>query len=910
VSRSSAALRGASGEARRLAPVLLVALACAPPSGRASGNLTRSFDQTATGRATADAGSGSAPGAPGAAPTWAPAQKSFLGTSRSAESRVYFTGHRGALTEIFYPTLDAVQSVGLQFFIADAARGLVDEEAAASPVARRLDPLSLRWQVVTENPDHGWRLTKDIFTDPERSTLIVRARLEALGGRAASAFQLYVYHDPALENSGGEDASHTRAAGGRTLLVAAQDGRASALAASAPWATLADGTPWVSNGFVGVSDGRADLFAPAADARMSWAYDAAEGGNVAQLGWLDTGQAEGTRFDVDVVLGFGTTENDAIDSALQTLGTDRTELARRYDAEWRAYASALDDQGGSADDEYRLAALTLIASQDKSNGAMIAAVSTPWGETRGDEETGGYHLVWSRDLFKFANALLTAGDLATGRRVVHYLFESLVQTSDCGSNESDYAGCVAGYSRVGRFPQNTRIAGQPYWTSTQLDEQAMPLLLARRLYEKADPKLRAELDALWPKMQPTAEFILGLGPWTLQERWEENSGYSPSSIAAGIAGLVAASDFARTAADTQSAARYLAAADDWQQNVERWTFTHTGPQGNGRYYLRLNPSGRAPSGAGLRRFEPVAGPDSPLPLTLGNGGGVHDQREIVDAGFLELVRFGAKSPNDPYILESLPETDALLKQTIPGKGDAWWRYNLDGYGERNDGGPWDGTAGRGRLWPIFTAERGMYEIARSGNGQAGTPYLAALRAFATPEGFIPEQVWNLDTTISGSEYLTPAPHLPGTATGSVCPLNWAMGEYMSLLASIRANAVVDIPANVCRRYNTCSVQPAAGEVLAVFQVTAAAAPGQHLYVTGDGPALGDGNPDLGLPMNVTPAGSFRVSVALPSGAILEYAYYRKNADGTLDRESGPGKRSRRLSTRASGTLTRNDRATF
>jgi GH15 family glucan-1,4-alpha-glucosidase len=220
---------------------------------------------------------------------------------------------------------------------------------------------------------------------------------------------------------------------------------------------------------------------------------------------------------------------------------------------------------------FYLAAMTLKSMQDKSNGAMIAGMGTPWGADAHDSNPAGYHLVWSRDLFKFANALITAGDLQTGSRVVEYLFDTLMQSSDCGTNEGNPrpgAACPQGYSRNGRFPQNAWVSGFPHWPGTQLDEQGMPILLAWRVYDRGNAATKAQINALWPKMRATADFVVNTGPWTHQERWEENSGYSPSTIAAAIAGLVAASRFALSNGDATSAARYLAAADYWQRHAD------------------------------------------------------------------------------------------------------------------------------------------------------------------------------------------------------------------------------------------------------------------------------------------------------------------------------------------------------
>ena len=139
-------------------------------------------------------------------------------------------------------------------------------------------------------------------------------------------------------------------------------------------------------------------------------------------------------------------------------------------------------------------------------------------------------------------------------------------------------------------------------------------------------------------------------------------------------------------------------------------------------------------------------------ININNGGGAHRAIDIIDGGFLELVRMGVKRPNDPTIVNSLAAYDSIIEEETIGLNPAWFRYNFDGYGETNAGGPFqDGAAGRGRLWPIFDAERGNYAIAAARNGAAGTPYLAALKAFSTPQGFISEQIWKPERHAAGGQ---------------------------------------------------------------------------------------------------------------------------------------------------------------
>ena len=64
----------------------------------------------------------------------------------------------------------------------------------------------------------------------------------------------------------------------------------------------------------------------------------------------------------------------------------------------------------------------LLAHEDKLYpGAMIASLSIPWGEDKSDDDLGGYHLVWTRDMVQGATALLAVGDTTTPLRALIYL---------------------------------------------------------------------------------------------------------------------------------------------------------------------------------------------------------------------------------------------------------------------------------------------------------------------------------------------------------------------------------------------------------------------------------------------------------------------------------------------------------
>lgn len=813
-----------------------------------------------------------APGGPGAPAVWAPAQKSLLGTSASSTSRVYFTGYRGILTEVFYPVLDTPNVQDSQFLVGNSAGTWVDEEKRQPYQSTQPDKRAMLWQIQTWNNAHNWRITKRIFSDPARHTVIQRVTFQALNGTNVSQFRLYYLHNPSMDLSGAGDTGTTVVSGGRTYLMASQGNRHGALAVSSGW-QVNGGATMVSNGFVDVNDGYKDLLGGASDKTMNFTYDSATNGNIAQMGWVSFGGSTATRYSFDVVLGFGDSQANAIAAASGSLLAGTAAIEANYLNEWHAYTNGLNTQNGTADDQYYLAAMTLKTSQDKSNGAMVAGMGTPWGETSNDGNPGGYHLVWSRDLYKFASSLITAGDTASANRAVSYLFNIQMDQN------------------TGRFPQNSWVSGWPYWNRTQMDQQAMPIILAWKLGR----------NDLWPKIEKTADYIVANGPRTDQERWEENGGYSPATIAAEIAGLVCAAEIARANGAIAKARTYYATADEWQRNVDSWTFTTTGYHGNGQYYFRINAD---------------IDPNDKDNITIGNGGGTHGEKWILDGGFLELVRQGVKRPNAPKVEETLSEYESI-KQSIAGKGDAWFRYNNDGYGESNAGANYpNGNTGRGRLWPILTAERGLYRVACQtpsctlfSNGD-GSSYLNMLKAFSTPEGFIPEQVWNYTATpVPGWDVILPPGYTAGTPTKSIAPLNWAMGEYISLLAAINANRVTDTPSAVCMRYNACVIGPASGQAGVTLRASATTSLGQGVYVTGNVAALGNWDTGLAVPVNTDTDlyPIWRNTINLPASTAIEYKYFRKNTDPSITWEDLPGGGNRSITTPPSeGKVTRND----
>ncbi len=691
---------------------------------------------------------GVAPGGPGAQATWTTGAKTGVGTSTTTSSKVWFTLADGVLTDVYHPTADVGDLRDLQLVVTDGSTFAEREVDATTSQTRLLDDRALLYQQVNTARSGRYRITKTYVTDPARATVVVDVRFTSLdGGR----YELYVVADPALANSGQGDSGSTAG----DALVASDGEVASALVAD-------PGFTRTSNGYLGASDGWTDL---RDDFRLDGTYASAPDGNLVQTGQVATGPRDTTRFAV--ALGFGPTTDAALGTARASLDAGFARLRRDYVRGWRDYLDGLAAPALPAHlaRQYRVALMTLRAHEDKTfRGGSIASLTVPWGEAvnADDAGVGGYHLVWARDLYQVATALLAAGDVEGAERNLDYLFE--VQQEPDGS-----------------FPQNSLLDGTPYFGSLQLDEVALPLVLAWQL--------RRDDAATWTEhVRPAADFLVANGPATPQERWEEEGGYSPSTIAAEIAGLVAAAELADANGDAASAALYRGTADDWQRRVEDWTVTTTGPRSPDPYYLRITADDD---------------PDDGDVLQLNNGGPALDERDVVDAGFLELVRLGVKPADDPLIAASLEVVDAAIRSETPN-GSFWYRYNGDGYGEKADGAPYDGT-GVGRLWPLLTGERGEYEVA---NGRPALSHLAWMAGAANQGLMIPEQIWDQrDATAYGFAW--------GEGTGSATPLAWSMAQFVRLAHAIEAGEPVERPAVVAERY--ASGTAPAGPALAVTE---------------------------------------------------------------------------------------------
>jgi len=658
-------------------------------------------------------------------PNWLPADKQGFGTSRTLASKVWFTLEGGELSEVYYPRLDTPSFRDLQF----AVDGVPERNATVHRVALA-DPLSLSYRQTNTDKRHRWRLTKTYVTDPARSTVVMYVSFQSLDGRR---HRVTILADAAPSN--------------QTDAAPRSCSQSGVLASDSRMGIALIGRP-------AVRVTRCATHAGIVSTTLSTDLT----GRPGQLG-------------MTLALAFGVSRRAALSTARASLRSGLNQVVRGYTSGWHRYLASLRKPPHSLATaverrEYALSEMVLAASEDKMNrGAFIASPTMPWAWGTGLQvPSGPYHLVWSRDLYEIATALIADGDSAGARRALHFLLFRQQQPD-------------------GSFPQNSDVTGKPALTNLQLDEVADPIILAWQL--------GAHDPGTWEHVKRAADFLVGwhdnqghAAPYTPQERWENQAGYSPATIAAEIAGLVCAASLAQQGGDTADATRYLATADAWRAHLNAWTLTTTGPYTSPSipaYYLRLTKDGD---------------PNAATTYSVGDSGPTLDQRAVVDPSFLELVRLGVIAPDDPNILSTIRVVDAQLSTTTPN-GTFWHRYTGDGYGEQRSGQPWNvgfppgSQTTIGRVWPIFAGERGEYELAA---GHDAAPELRAMAATANSGGLIPEQVWDQNPP-SGQPGFA-----PGTPTFSATPLAWSHAQFIRLAWSVAAGRPVEQPSVVACRY--------------------------------------------------------------------------------------------------------------
>ncbi|HEY2591087.1 MAG TPA: glycoside hydrolase family 15 protein, partial [Steroidobacteraceae bacterium] len=629
--------------------------------------------------------------------------KDFV-TTALGSSRLWATVGHGIINEVYWPSTGQPQIRDLGFYLVGNGRWI---DLKRERRYRLLTPGPRLPALTIVHHGDDYQLTLELLPDPLRDVLLVRFVL-------SGAYRLVLILAPHLGSTGRDNTAWIDDG----VAYARGGGFAVCLAAGVPLEQL-------SCGFVGASDGWQDL---ARHGRLTYSFQSATDGTVAISG------EPSTRHGV-LALGFAYSPSGAYTRARTALAADFDMLRSDFLAAWRAWGATLslprpDETLGDAAE---LSAAVLKIHEDRAYpGAVVASLSVPWGNST--DSLGGYHLVWPRDATLTAFALLAANQRLDARHILSHL--------------------IAAQRRDGHWPQNYFPSGEPYWSEIQLDEAGLPVLLAAKLAELGE----AELPGTAEMVRAATGFIARTGPTSPQDRWEENPGVSPFTLAVAIAALIAAVPWL----DSAQRAYAHGLAEDWNERLENWCYVEDTPLarevGVPGYYVRIAP------------LRSSGEPTPRVPLRNRDGESLLASA-LVSLDFSYLVRLGLRHPLDPRVQDTIRVVDHVLKVETPS-GALYHRYNGDGYGEHADGNPFDGQ-GIGRGWPLLVGERGHLALQ---SGEDPLPYLHTMSRCASAGGLLPEQVWDA----------TPIPELglaPGRPSGAAMPLLWAHAEFLKLLVA-------------------------------------------------------------------------------------------------------------------------------
>ena len=671
-----------------------------------------------------------ASGSPGIIPNWSVAKKVQVGTSKSDSSLVWFTNAQGILTETYFPTIDRAQIKDAQILVSDSKSFFVEERTQTRHEVKVLSPSMVK----LVNKDHFNRFSIEhvYYTLNDQSVLVDEITVDS----KIDNLSFYLLVNSALNNTGFNDNAFAL----KDKLKFQEDKYQLNV-----YSTI--GVDQTSVGYVGFTDGWQDL---RDNFKMDYPYSEAVGGNVAGMARLKVPSKAG-RYTFYIVYDFESKRQaDKKDLSAQLLA--KAKLA--YEAKWNQYLKSIkvpSEINLQSRQLYLRSMYTLKVHEDKlTKGALIASLSKPWGdksfETPGSFN-GGYHLIWPRDLYHVCTALIQAKDYTTPLNALRFLKKIQYQSGEWNYGERKIF-------KKGAFPQNTWTDGKEYWSGFQLDQTAYPVHIFYQLYTRMDKVGKEKMiQEFAPMLKMALDFIQRYGPWSAQERWEENYGISPSSFAAATSALKLGARIFNNQSYAQTAQGWLTKPND---NIHSWTFTHNGHYDDGQYYIRVG---------GCENYLASWNPDNRAYCHIANTNNLKvEQTKIVDQGFLKLSLLGLVRADDWRIKKSLNVVNQQVRVKTPN-GYGWYRYSFDAYGEEQ----------KGRLWPLLSSEHGRYAIERFRVGDLTwsearlkvDEILESYHGFANAGNMLPEQVWEHS----------------GEGTGAATPLAWSHAEFIKLLWS-------------------------------------------------------------------------------------------------------------------------------
>jgi glucoamylase len=700
--------------------------------------------------------SNNAPGAPGVDARWTSSAKSGLGKAFDDSSGVVFTISHGILDEIYYPREDLASIRDMEFLVTDGVDFFSEEKRDTTHSVKWMAEGIPAFKIVNTCKQKKYIIAKEIITDPDRETVLQRVKFKPGKKYKPSDFKLFLLLSPHINDKGGNNDGWLGDYKGVPMLFAHREGITLAVAC------FYSDFIKRSVGYVGVSDGFTDV---KQHKKMEWQYSEAHNGNIALTAEIDISKTQ----EFVIAISFGALQEDAAHHAWASLLDGFDVSKETYIEGWKKFQKQLhnvkSDRNAIGKHFRTSAAILNIHESKKFPGGIVASLSIPWGETKGDNDRAGYHLVWPRDLVEASGGFLAMNSKKQVLKILNYLM---------ATQEED-----------GRWSQNLWLGGMPHWKGLQMDEIALPIILVDKCFhnKQIEPD---RLKRYWPGIKKALSFLLIHGPFTQEDRWEEEPGLTAFTLATEITALLCAAHLAEINNDKDMANYCRETADYWNGEIENWTYVTDTPLSNevgvDGYYMRINPTSQ--------KAEEVKN-NTIVILNRNEDNGKMHLWELICVDALALVRFGLRAPDDPKILNTIKVIDAKLKVDTP-YGPCWHRYTNDGYGEDKDGNtfPQHGH-GIGRAWPLLAGERAHYEIA-AGNIKGAKELLKAIDKFAN-NGLIPEQIWDTDDIPEKELFF-------GQHSGSAMPLVWAHSEYIKLCYSIKQKKIFDMSPHTEERY--------------------------------------------------------------------------------------------------------------
>ena len=282
----------------------------------------------------------------------------------------------------------------------------------------------------------------------------------------------------------------------------------------------------LSCGYVGSSDGYTDLVQ---HHKMEFEFDEARNGNVALTGELNL---SGTR-QFTVGIAFGETLPNVVSTLFQSLGVPYKERRQVFISQWQAAPN-----GKKA-----------ARKSQRRQRASLRRELQPLTDPRGQALSGRLRRIAHHSLGRRAKRpgrkrrLPLRLDARHGAKALWVCWRPAIRPHRC----APLSIWLPGRTKMAGFLKTSGSTATPSEMACNSTKSHFPCCWPGVC---TNFDLLGEFDPL-VMVKRAGGFLLHRGPVTGEERWEEASGYSPSTLAAVISALICAAGFSRAEKEEQ-----------------------------------------------------------------------------------------------------------------------------------------------------------------------------------------------------------------------------------------------------------------------------------------------------------------------------------------------------------------------